>query len=88
MARKYRNKRNKKSKKYNEKMKDIFKDNSEVGTAGLDKKYTRLTFVCYLREKLLNSPKSCKNNKFILKYTVKNKSNQTKNSKQSQKNKN
>lgn len=55
-------------KKYNENMKDIFNDNPEVGTAGLDKKYTRLTFVCYLREKLLDSPKSQKGNKFILDY--------------------
>lgn len=59
--------------KYNEKMKDIFNDNPEVGTAGLDKKYTRLTFVCYLREKLLDCPKSSKNNQYILKYANQNK---------------
>ena len=38
------------------KNKDIvssFKDNPKVGTAGLCKKYTRLSFVCYLREKLI-----------------------------------
>jgi len=29
------------------------KDNPDVGTAGLCKKYTRLSFVCYLREKLI-----------------------------------
>ena len=39
--------------KYNSSLKDIFKDNIEVGTEGLDKKYTRLSFVCYLREKLV-----------------------------------
>ena len=33
-----------------------FNDNPEVGTVGLDKKYTRLTFVCYLREKILECP--------------------------------
>jgi len=38
---------------YNSSLKDIFKDNVEVGTDGLDKKYTRLSFVCYLREKLV-----------------------------------
>ncbi len=25
-----------------------------IGTEGIDKKYTRLTFVCYLRTKLIN----------------------------------
>ncbi len=43
-------------KKYNENMPKVFKDNPQVGTAGLNKKYTRLTFVCYLREKLANCP--------------------------------
>ncbi len=56
----------KSDKKYNESLEDIFKDNAEVGTAGLDKKYTRLTFVCYLREKLLESPESSGGNKYIL----------------------
>ena len=28
----------------------------KVGTVGLDKNYTRLTFVCYLRQKILNCP--------------------------------
>jgi len=40
--------------KYNEKIPDIFKDNPEVGTAGTEFKFTRLTFVCYLRENLLH----------------------------------
>ena len=43
-------------KKYNNEMVKLFKDNPEVGTAGLDKKYTRLTFVCYLREKIAECP--------------------------------
>ena len=28
--------------------------NVSIGTEGIDKKYTRLTFVCYLRTKLIN----------------------------------
>lgn len=39
---------------YNDTIDYAFKDNPAVGTVGLDKKYTRLTFVCYLREKILN----------------------------------
>ena len=31
-----------------------FNDNPDVGTAGLYKKYTRISFVCYLREKIAN----------------------------------
>ena len=31
-------------------------DNPEVGTVGIYNKYTRLTFVCYLREKIANCP--------------------------------
>ena len=45
-------------KKINSKLDKIFNDNPEVGTVGLDKRYTRLTFVCYLREKILNCPES------------------------------
>ena len=41
---------------YNDTIDYAFKDNPEVGTVGLDNKYTRLTFVCYLREKILNCP--------------------------------
>ena len=33
-----------------------FSDNPEVGTAGLYKKYTRISFVCYLREKIATCP--------------------------------
>ena len=43
---------------FNNKMDKVFNDNPEVGTVGLDKNYTRLTFVCYLREKILNCPDS------------------------------
>ena len=45
-------------KQLNLKLDKIFNDNPEVGTVGLDKRYTRLTFVCYLREKILNCPDS------------------------------
>jgi len=41
---------------FNEKMDPAFKDNPEVGTVGIYNKYTRLTFVCYLREKIINCP--------------------------------
>ena len=44
--------------KNNSKLEKVFNDNPEVGTVGLDKNYTRLTFVCYLREKILNCPHS------------------------------
>ncbi|MBI52178.1 MAG: hypothetical protein CL779_03050 [Chloroflexi bacterium] len=43
-------------KKVNDTLEKVFNDNPEVGTVGLDKKYTRLTFVCYLREKILQCP--------------------------------
>jgi len=37
---------------YNNKLPDIFKDNLSIGTEGLDQHYTRLSFVCHLRERL------------------------------------
>ena len=43
-------------KEYNEKLEDDYHDNPDVGTAGLYKKYTRLSFVCYLREKIADCP--------------------------------
>ena len=43
-------------KKLNDTLDWAFKDNPAVGTVGLDKKYTRLTFVCYLREKIIDCP--------------------------------
>jgi len=41
-------------KEYNSEIGSDFKDNPEVGTAGLYQKYTRISFVCYLREKIAN----------------------------------
>jgi hypothetical protein len=41
---------------YNESLEPAFKDNPEVGTVGIYEKYTRLTFVCYLREKISKCP--------------------------------
>jgi len=43
-------------KKFNETLEPAFKDNPEVGTVGIYEKYTRLTFVCYLREKIAKCP--------------------------------
>lgn len=34
-----------------------FKDNPKIGTNGIYTKYTRLSFVCYLREKIINCDK-------------------------------
>ena len=45
-------------KEKNESLENIYKrDNPEIGTAGICKKYARLSFVCYLREKMIH----CKN---------------------------
>tara|TARA_B100000900_G_scaffold405622_1_gene415479 strand:- start:236 stop:1390 length:1155 start_codon:yes stop_codon:yes gene_type:complete len=46
----------KENKLYNESIEPAFKDNPEVGTAGIYEKYTRISFVCYLREKILSCP--------------------------------
>ena len=46
----------KEDKAFNEKLEPAFKDDPEVGTVGIYNKYTRLTFVCYLREKIANCP--------------------------------
>jgi len=43
-------------KQYNETIESDFKDNPKVGTAGLYQKYTRISFVCYLREKIEKCP--------------------------------
>tara|TARA_R110000737_G_scaffold258851_1_gene267464 strand:- start:3834 stop:5402 length:1569 start_codon:yes stop_codon:yes gene_type:complete len=37
---------------FNESLEDIYGDNPAVGTLGLDKRYTRISFVFYLREKI------------------------------------
>ena len=41
---------------FNQQMDSVFKDNPDVGTAGIYEKYTRLTFVCYLRDKISKCP--------------------------------
>lgn len=46
---------------FNNKLEKVYHDNPEVGTVGLDKNYTRLTFVCYLREKILDCPNEIDN---------------------------
>ena len=43
-------------KKFNESLEPAFKDNPEVGTVGIYENYTRISFVCYLREKIANCP--------------------------------
>jgi len=43
-------------KKINESLEPAFKDNPEVGTVGIYEKYTRISFVCYLREKIATCP--------------------------------
>ena len=42
----------------NESLEYAFKDNPEVGTVGIYEKYTRISFVCYLREKIAKCPSS------------------------------
>lgn len=39
---------------HNKKLPDIYKDDPEIGTVGSNKPYTRISFVCYFREKLRN----------------------------------
>tara|TARA_B100002051_G_C16727933_1_gene636399 strand:+ start:814 stop:1962 length:1149 start_codon:yes stop_codon:yes gene_type:complete len=46
----------KEDKLFNEQLTPVFKENPDVGTAGIYENYTRLTFVCYLREKILSCP--------------------------------
>ena len=41
-------------KAYNNKLPEVYLNNKETGTQGVDKKYSRLSFVCYLREKLVD----------------------------------
>ena len=52
---------------YNQNIISDFKDNPKIGTNGIYTKYTRLTFVCYLREKLINCDKDNINEKLISK---------------------
>ena len=51
-------------KKYNdENPQQTYKDNLEVGILGLNNRFTRLSFVCYLREDIINCPGF---NKFVI----------------------
>ena len=43
-------------KEFNKSLPKVYKDNPAVGTVGIYELYTRLSFVCYLREKILNCP--------------------------------
>ncbi len=43
-------------KEFNKTLKSDFRDNPDVGTEGLYKNYTRISFVCYLREKIIHCP--------------------------------
>lgn len=43
---------------YNSKLEKVYNVNKEVGTQGIEYDWTRISFVCYLREKIIN----CKNN--------------------------
>jgi hypothetical protein len=39
-------------KKFNSSIPEIYRNDKETGTQGIDKLYSRVSFVCYLREKL------------------------------------
>ena len=41
-------------KQYNSSIPEVYVNNKETGTQGVEKLYSRLSFVCYLREKLLH----------------------------------
>ena len=43
-------------KAFNSTLEPVFNDNPDVGTVGIYEKYTRLTFVCYLRGKIIKCP--------------------------------
>jgi len=43
-------------KAYNEAIPKVYKDNPNIGTSGVYELYTRISFVCYLREKLIKCP--------------------------------
>jgi hypothetical protein len=48
-------------KKYNKSIPNIYLNDITTGTQGVDKLYSRLSFVCYLREKLIHcDPKDSK----------------------------
>ena len=50
---------------YNNQMEDIFKDNLEVGILGLNNRFCRLSFVCYLRENIINCADDNSNNEYL-----------------------
>ena len=52
---------------FNKTIKNEFKDNPKIGTEGIYTKYTRLTFVCYLREKILYCDKDNIDKRFLTK---------------------
>ena len=39
---------------YNSKLEKVYKLKKEVGTLGIEYDWSRISFVCYLREKLIN----------------------------------
>jgi hypothetical protein len=45
-------KENAEEKKFNSSIPEIYRNDKETGTQGIDKLYSRVSFVCYLREKL------------------------------------
>jgi hypothetical protein len=47
----------KEQKEYNKKIPQIFSNSETTGTLGQEKLFTRISFVCYLREKLINCKK-------------------------------
>ncbi len=49
-------------KKHNQKLEKVFFDNPNIGTEGIYTDYTRLTFVCYLREKMINCSENIQEN--------------------------
>lgn len=57
----------KEDKEHNDDLDAYYKDNPEVGTAGIYKKYTRLSFVCYLREKIINCDEDNIDERFLQK---------------------
>lgn len=60
---------------YNDKLNIDYKDNPNIGTEGIYTKYTRLSFVCYLREKIIN----CDNDNIDMRFLQKSGHNKIKN---------
>ena len=51
-------------KQYNDNHPSTLKDNLDIGVLGLNNRFSRLSFVCYLREDIINCPSSI--NKFVI----------------------